>query len=90
MNPIDIIYASQVGSRLTGSVSSCGETQEKARANIQDAVRGFLEAAEGKGTLDEVLEEAGYQHVGTEWKAPEFVGVDRVNMRLCRSDDRHY
>ncbi len=63
-------------------VSSCGETQEKARANIQDAVRGFLEAAEGKGTLDEILEEAGYQHIGNEWKAPEFVGVDRVTMRL--------
>jgi predicted RNase H-like HicB family nuclease len=63
-------------------VSSCGETQEKARANIQDAVRGFLEAAEDKGTLDEILEEAGYQRQGGEWKAPEFVGAERVTMRL--------
>jgi len=63
-------------------VSSCGETQEKARANIQDAVRGFLKAAEAKGTLDDILEESGYQHIGNEWKAPEFVGVDRVTMRL--------
>jgi|SRR2546422_4165083 len=63
-------------------VSSCGETQEKARANIKDAVRGFLEAAEDKGTLDEILEEAGYERVGNEWKAPEFVGLDRVTMRL--------
>ena len=63
-------------------VSSCGETEEKARSNIKDAVRGFLEAAEHKGTLDEILEEAGYEHVGNEWKAPEFVGLDRVTMRL--------
>jgi len=63
-------------------VSSCGETQEKARANIKDAVRGFLEAAEDKGTLDEILEEAGYQRIGAEWKAPEFVGIDRVTMNL--------
>jgi hypothetical protein len=45
-------------------------------------VRGFLEAAEDKGTLDKILEEAGYQRVGSEWKAPEFVGTDRVTMRL--------
>ena len=64
-------------------ISSCGETQEKARANIKDAVRGFLEAAEdNKGILDEILEEAGYQRIGAEWKGPEFVGIDRVTMNL--------
>jgi len=63
-------------------VSSCGETQEKARTNIQDAVRGFLEAAEDKGTLDEILEEAGYERNGNEWRPPEFVGLDRVTMQL--------
>jgi predicted RNase H-like HicB family nuclease len=48
--------------------SSCGDTQEKARANIQDAVRGFLEVDENKGTLDEILAESGYQQTGNEWK----------------------
>jgi predicted RNase H-like HicB family nuclease len=62
-------------------VSSCGETREKARANIQDAVRGFIEAAEDQGTLDEILEEAGYERIGSDWKAPE-VSVDRVTMTL--------
>ena len=52
-------------------------------ANIKDAVRGFLEAAEdNKGILDEILEEAGYQRIGAEWKGPEFVGIDRVTMNL--------
>ncbi len=63
-------------------VSSCGETTEKARTNIQDAVRGFLEVAEDKGTLDEIMEEAGYERNGSEWKPPEFVGLDHVTMQL--------
>src|SRR5438128_1671840 len=42
-------------------LSSCGETPEKARINIQDAVRGFLETANDEGTLTEILEEAGFQ-----------------------------
>jgi predicted RNase H-like HicB family nuclease len=45
-------------------VSSCGTTDEEARRNIRDAVRGFLAASEAMGTLDEILAEAGYQHEG--------------------------
>jgi hypothetical protein len=41
-------------------------------------VRGFIEAAEDKGTPNEILEEAG---VGSDWKAPE-VSVDRVTMTV--------
>jgi predicted RNase H-like HicB family nuclease len=42
-------------------VSSCGDTDEEARKNIQDAVRGFLETSAEMGTLEEILLEAGYQ-----------------------------
>ena len=61
-------------------ISSCGETQEKARANIEAAVRGFLETAEAKGTLMEILEQAGYKRVGSEWKAPEFISLYRMTV----------
>lgn len=61
-------------------VSSCGRTSEEARANIQDAVRGFLEAASEKGTLAEILEEGGFHHEGEDWKAPEFVSLDRLRV----------
>lgn len=61
-------------------VSSCGKTREEARTNIQDAVRGFLETSNDKGTLEEILAEAGYEHRGPEWKAPEFVSLDRLTM----------
>lgn len=41
-------------------VSSCGASGEEAMQNIRDAVRGFLAASADLGTLDEVLQEAGY------------------------------
>lgn len=58
-------------------VSSCGATDEEARRNIQDAVRGFLETSAEIGTLPEILQEAGYVLEGDIWRAPEFVSLDR-------------
>jgi len=63
-------------------LSSCGETAEVARRNIQDAVRGFLAASERMGTLKEILEEAGYERRGDEWQPPEFVSLDRLTVSL--------
>lgn len=63
-------------------VSSCGSTAEQARSNIADAVRGFLEASEQMGTLDEILQEAGYEREGESWRAPEFVALDRLTLSL--------
>lgn len=63
-------------------VSSCGETSAAARQNIGDAVRGFLEAAEESGTLEELLDEAGYRREGGGWRAPELVSIDRLSVGL--------
>ena len=63
-------------------VSSCGDTDEQARKNIQDAVRGFLETSSELGTLEEILLEAGYQRDGHAWRAPEFVSLDRFTLSL--------
>jgi predicted RNase H-like HicB family nuclease len=41
-------------------VSSCGGTRHKALQNLKEAVRLFLEEAEKMGTLEQILEEAGY------------------------------
>jgi hypothetical protein len=30
------------------------------------------------GTLDQILEEAGYERKGESWKAPEFIALDRI------------
>ena len=63
-------------------VSSCGATDDAARRNIRDAVRGFLESSADLGTLDEILQEAGYEREGHKWRAPEFVSVDRLTMSI--------
>lgn len=63
-------------------VSSCGATDEEARRNIRDAVRGFLAASADMGTLDEILQEAGYEPEGEGWRAPEFVAIDRLTMSI--------
>lgn len=63
-------------------VSSCGATEEEARKNIRDAVRGFLETTAEMGTLADILEEAGYQREGGTWRAPEFVSLDRSSVSV--------
>ena len=63
-------------------VSSCGDTADKARQNIQIAVQGYLLTAEEKGTLNEIMEEAGYRSSGDGWLAPEFVSLDHLTVSL--------
>ena len=63
-------------------LSSCGATDDEARRNIRDAVRGFLAASADLGTLDELLKEAGYKPEAEGWRAPEFVSMDRLTMSI--------
>ena len=49
-----------VAHALELDVSSCGSSKEKALRNLKEAVRLFLEEAEKMGTLQQILEEAGY------------------------------
>jgi len=41
-------------------LSSCGGSQQKALENLTEAVRLFLDEANKMGTLEQILEEAGY------------------------------
>jgi predicted RNase H-like HicB family nuclease len=41
-------------------LSSCATTEAKAKKNLLEAVRLFLEEAEKKGLLPQILEEAGF------------------------------
>lgn len=49
------------------NVSSFGETLEEAKRSIQEAVEAFVEECERMGTLDEVMEEAGFLKRGDQW-----------------------
>jgi predicted RNase H-like HicB family nuclease len=63
-------------------LSSCGATTDEAQKNIRDAVQGFLETSTAMGTLDEILQEAGYQRKDGAWEAPEFVAIGREKARV--------
>jgi hypothetical protein len=54
-------------------VASCGATPEAARLALNEAARLFVTSAEELGTLDEILDEAGYKRQDSRWQAPEWV-----------------
>jgi predicted RNase H-like HicB family nuclease len=58
-------------------VASSGETAEAARQAVDEAVRLFLATAMERGTLEEVLEEAGYRRKNGSWEGPEWLGVEQ-------------
>jgi predicted RNase H-like HicB family nuclease len=63
-------------------VSSCASTQAKALANLQQAVRLFLETAEKSGTLNQILKEAGFSKRRRTLVGPKLVDTKRVTMPL--------
>ena len=57
-------------------VASSGETPEAARAALEEAVQLFLATATDHGTLETVLEEAGYALRDGKWRAPDWVSSE--------------
>jgi predicted RNase H-like HicB family nuclease len=58
------------------NVSSFGDTLEEAKRAIQEAVEAFVEECERMGTLDEVMEEAGFVRHGDQWLARQPVAAE--------------
>lgn len=58
-------------------VMSAGATPEEARKALEEAVRLFLVTAKDHGTLEHVLQEAGYERQDGEWVGPAWVGIER-------------
>lgn len=63
-------------------ISSCGGTSERAKKNLLEAVRLFLEEAEKMGTLEQILQEAGYVRRKRKLEAPKLVSLKRVSLPL--------
>ena len=64
-------------------LSSCGDTPEAARKNIQDAIEGFLETSKDMGVLSEILEEAGFQLKKSGWRPlKKFISLDHFTVNL--------
>jgi hypothetical protein len=71
-----------VAQALELDVSSCGGNKEKAVTNLKEAVRLFLEEAGKMGTLEQILDEAGYNRTKQKISAPKFISVRRVTLPL--------
>ena len=52
-------------------VSSFGDSVEKAEESLREAVAAFAEGCQSLGTLEEVLEEAGFHREGNSWVTRE-------------------
>lgn len=64
-------------------IVSSGPTPGAARMALDEAVRLFLEAARELGTLEQVLEESGYERHGDRWTCPAFVAIERHELALA-------
>ena len=60
------------------NVSSFGEDIEDAQWSLQEAVEAFIETCEEMGTLEEVLEEAGFLKKEDVWFSREPVVEERL------------
>lgn len=63
-------------------VMTSGETPEEARKALNEAVHLFLITAADMGTLEEVLEEAGYEFKDGSWVSPAWVATEKHSIAV--------
>jgi hypothetical protein len=67
-------------------VSSCGGTKVRAVKNLTEAVRLFLEEADKLGTLEQILEEAGFTRRKSKLEGPKLISTERMTLPLQLAD----
>lgn len=63
-------------------VMSASRTPDEARQALDEAVRLFLVTAAEMNTLDELLQEAGYEWLNGAWLPPTWVAIERHSARI--------
>jgi predicted RNase H-like HicB family nuclease len=63
-------------------VVSSGLSLENAKDALKEAVHLFLETLQETGTLEEVLNECGYEIRENEWVSPPWVATERHSMAI--------
>ena len=58
-------------------IMSSAKTPEEARKALDEAVHLFLVTADDMGTLDEILQETGYELREGRWISPSWVAIER-------------
>ena len=61
-------------------VSSFGESVDDARKSLREALEAFLEECEAMGTLQDVLEEAGFVRQDANWLPRQPVSAELVSL----------
>ena len=82
---MDIDYTVQIwreGSQFIAhamplDVASSGTTPQAARTALDEAVKLFIKTADEQGTLNEALEDAGYEHDGVLWRCPDWISIEK-------------
>ena len=64
-------------------VMSSGPSPEDARKALKEAVHLFLETVKDMGTLEEVLDECGYQLEEGNWISPSWVAIEKQSMSIA-------
>jgi predicted RNase H-like HicB family nuclease len=72
-----------VAHALPLDVASSGGSPQEAREALDEAVGLFLKTAAEQGTLDKVLEDAGYHFTGSEWRSPDWVASERHSLAVA-------
>ena len=63
-------------------VMSAGSTPNAARMALVEAVHLFLMTAADVGTLDDILQEAGYDQQEGNWVSPVWVAIERRTTKI--------
>jgi predicted RNase H-like HicB family nuclease len=63
-------------------VSSCGKTSARARTHLREAVSLFLEEAAQRGTLQDILLEAGFERHGKNFRPRRILARERFRLTL--------
>ena len=88
--PFDIEYTVQIwqeGNQYVAhamplDIMSSGATPSKARNALDEAVKLFLLTAEDMGTIEEILEEAGYVVERGKCKSPSWISVEKHHIAI--------
>ncbi|MGB6482430.1 MAG: hypothetical protein WBE86_02970 [Candidatus Acidiferrales bacterium] len=74
--PTYVAYAPEL------DVSSCGRSASQAKSHLREAVSLFVEEAAKRGTLEDILLEAGFERHGTTFKPRRILARERLRLAL--------
>lgn len=74
--PTYVAYAPEL------DVSSCGRTGSQAKSRLREAVSLFIEEAAERGTLEDILVEAGFERQGKNLRPRRILMRERLRLAL--------